>query len=274
MSNITKIRAFTVSVVCVFTLCSVISHAGVVGSKHDLSGDSGSSAFQFRSFGQVCVFCHTPHGANTAEVTSGKIGNASGYLGGGTPLLLWNRSLAVLNSGAVYQLYQGYNMVSEPDEVRIYSLLCLSCHDGVSALNVLYNYPGTYDPPGPLAPQEIPDGPLRLSDVFYNSAGTGWGPNIGERKDTDATEDINLRNDHPISFDYPTDGADAGLQTFNDVVTDGRLKFFNNGAGDIMSIECPTCHNVHEEGDSNANTKPFLRVTLDNSEMCTTCHLK
>lgn len=65
-----------------------------------------------------------------------------------------------------------------------------------------------------------------------------------------------LSNDHPVSIAYDS-AADTGLQA------SPTLPLF------ASKVECASCHNPHD----NTNTK-FLRATMDNSGLCTSCHIK
>lgn len=137
------------------------------------------------------------------------------------------------------------------------TLLCLSCHDGTSALNVVQNYGGvetTFDP------------------MFGSDTTFGNFPNLNIG---DGNKD--LSNDHPVSFVFDStlrDADKAGSVVFglNDPSTISPLRLFNG------RLECATCHNPHEQDGSPEGAKgpkyPFLRMTNANSEMCITCHNK
>jgi predicted CXXCH cytochrome family protein len=87
--------------------------ATVVGTPHDLRSAAGLT-----TSAEVCVFCHTPHGASTQS------GNVA----------LWNHA----TSGATYTLYSNpttiKGTVAPPGGV---TKACLSCHDGTVAANQL-----------------------------------------------------------------------------------------------------------------------------------------
>jgi len=76
--------------------------AGIEGSPHDLSPLIA---------GDICQFCHTPHGAYPQ--TPG-----------------WSHTL----STAVYQIYQSSSLEAEIGQPTGSSKMCLSCHDGTVAL--------------------------------------------------------------------------------------------------------------------------------------------
>ncbi len=87
--------------------------AGVSGTLHDLSGGTG----------QICVACHTPHGAQSSS-------NGP----------LWNRNYD--NSATTYTTYTNTGTFDMGPVVGLgpQSLACLSCHDGTASQ--LVNYPG------------------------------------------------------------------------------------------------------------------------------------
>ena len=92
----------------------------VVSSKHNMSARVGLT-----SYGEVCVYCHTPHGGQTSAP-------------------LWNRSFSV----ASYQMYDAahsstINMTVDPQPSGV-ALACLSCHDGTVGLDVIVNTPNNY----------------------------------------------------------------------------------------------------------------------------------
>src|SRR3990172_11239908 len=98
-----------VAVLCVLTLWVGISHSGVVGGKHDLSL-GGTGLFSYDTIDgqineQVCVFCHTPHGANR-NIWESTIYNTSGFSNAGSvsgPMLLWNRNMATIPNFSAYK---------------------------------------------------------------------------------------------------------------------------------------------------------------------------
>lgn len=90
----------------------------VVGSKHNMRGRTGLT-----DYGEVCVYCHTPHGGQTQNAP------------------LWNRNFGT----GPYQMYNSsysstinMTVAASPQGV---SLACLSCHDGTIGLDVIINKP-------------------------------------------------------------------------------------------------------------------------------------
>lgn len=94
-------------------LVSSSASAAITGTKHDLKAYAGAG-------GEICVFCHTPHGADTS------ITNAP----------LWNRTNDTAPTGA----YVGLDMQGTPSYAGTDAPLCLSCHDG-SVAGTLKNEP-------------------------------------------------------------------------------------------------------------------------------------
>src|SRR3954471_21539479 len=80
------------------------------GSSHDFTNKTTSNLT-----GELCIVCHAPHGTDATAVP------------------LWNHAM----TSQTFITYTGYkfdglNSITQPDGA---SKLCLSCHDGVSAVN-------------------------------------------------------------------------------------------------------------------------------------------
>ncbi|SNZ11282.1 doubled CXXCH domain-containing protein [Persephonella hydrogeniphila] len=204
---------------------------------------------------EVCVFCHTPHGSNS-DFT-------------GAPL--WNKPIDPTITFQVYGggMTTGGTTVDQPGDV---SRACLSCHDGVSGVNVIINKPGSggWDPAGQI--------------IDYRGSGTTslwrmpWPFAIGKNG---AGGNYDLRDDHPIGVVYRGDDTNppASLKPTNTPLPAGWNiagdKDGNPGPtiGDLLrggKIECVSCHNPH------LNAPRFLRSGdgNTNSNLCRTCHDK
>ena len=100
----------------------------VVETLHNLSFAASSNLYgagALRDYGEVCVYCHTPHGGRTSAP-------------------LWNRNF----STTTYQMYDAnhsstINMTVDPQPTGV-SQACLSCHDGTVGLDVIVNVPNNY----------------------------------------------------------------------------------------------------------------------------------
>ncbi len=213
-----------------------IAGATIVGSGHDLT-PSGPGRF-IGSSNEVCVYCHTPHNS----ISQDRYGNR---------VALWNRSL---NEALTYTMYSSATFTGTmPDKPTGNSLLCLSCHDGVttpgiSQLNQVINYSD-----GPI--NMILDTPDHIGDVSYPPYAN---INIG----------LDLSNDHPVSFvyDYALSQRDPGVKDPSVPENLGVLKLFYG------RLECGTCHDPHDYG--SPDRVPFLRMSNAFSAMCFQCHIK
>lgn len=95
-------------IMLVLLLSSSTAFAALVGSSHDLAtvAENGSNT-------EVCVYCHTPHGADTSV----------------TRAPLWNRS----TNNATGSVYVGLDLQATMTLTSVNQTdapLCLSCHDG------------------------------------------------------------------------------------------------------------------------------------------------
>lgn len=157
----------------------------------------------FADYGEVCVYCHTPHGGSTAGP-------------------LWNRGA----SGATYLMYTVENSATMDMVVGAapgaVSLACLSCHDGTLGLDVITNVPNTYV--GAAA-----TGAITMATLFPTAPGSF--KNLG----------ADLRNDHPIAVTFNT-ALDAAYNTQASIVTAG-LPFYGTGVNQIECGTCHNVHN-------------------------------
>ncbi len=257
-----KTRLF---VLCLITGCALFltlyvqkSTAGVAGGKHDLSIFGGSN------FGggteEICVFCHTPHRANTTQrYTTNPNNQVSGANIQGQ--FLWNRPLSA-NTFLPYTS-DTYTFKGNEPQPGLNSLLCLSCHDGIGATNVLLNIPGDWDP------SWFSTNTNQFGDFSINDPNIG--PlNIGEATCTgdNCTGGVDLRNDHPIGFDYDTaQSSDTGIKprTSLPLILQQRLAISSN------KVECSTCHDPHL---TNSGGNMFLVRPMTGSQLCLDCHNK
>jgi len=111
------------------SLLAAPAFAGIQSTKHDLSDANGG----FDGTGtitEICVYCHTPHAADTSV----------------TIAPLWNRVNPALTTLTLYTGLDlnatafGYN---EANVRQSDAPLCLSCHDGTSLSTDLVNMPNS-----------------------------------------------------------------------------------------------------------------------------------
>ena len=103
---------------------AVRAQDNIATSRHNLSVISGRAAgftvlTGVADYGEICVYCHTPHGGSTVAP-------------------LWNRAFGA----GPYLMYASpsINMVINTAPGAV-SLACLSCHDGTIAMDVITNRP-------------------------------------------------------------------------------------------------------------------------------------
>jgi len=178
----------------------------IVNTPHNLNNFPGIE----RADSQVCIFCHTPHDA----------------LLPGEDNVLWNHT----ETGEGFDMYS--SAAGQPEGV---SKMCLSCHDGVTAI-----------------------------DSYGGTTTGGVTPLTGA-----AVVGTDLTDDHPIGIEYPTDPAnynDPG--TFAPGINNGLgVHLVEIGGAD--RVECTSCHQVHNNGLGN-----FLNVPVIESYLCLQCHIK
>lgn len=225
-----KIYIMTVLAVFAATAAMALS---VVNSRHDMvasgfaTGTGGST--------EVCIFCHTPHGAQVSV----------------TQAPLWNNRLSanILDTGIYnsYAVINGVSMksftVSEAQINATDARLCLACHDG--GVGEPVNQPNS--------------GIMEISLVTL--------------MDSNALLGTDLSNDHPIGMDLgPTPKtSDPGIRTIADIKTNfgGVSPFFGSTDDSINIMYCSSCHDVHDN-----EHVPFLRISNVGSAMCKACHEK
>lgn len=177
-------------------------------TKHNLS--LNTNAIYQTNTQEVCVFCHTPHGASPDAP-------------------LWNRAMPA----GPFTMYSSptieMTIAGSPQGV---SLACLSCHDGTIALDALRNTPGSGT-----TWAGFPSG--NPPSAGYTFVGAGPGNVFPSGKISNLGQD--LRDDHPISVTYdPT--KDPAFNTIASVTTAG-LRFYGAAKN---QVECASCHNPHD----------------------------
>jgi predicted CXXCH cytochrome family protein len=242
----------------ILATASFASAASIVGSKHDLSASgtatmSGNTANQSQ---QICIYCHAPHNANLS-------------------LPLWNRNNP---DGSLFTLYSGLNMANvsfkQGFTADSTSLFCMSCHDGQTNVNAVYNS-------GSVAGSTANGG--AISGLIHTGGTFATGPVAST---ANLTRD--LSKTHPINF--PVTGNSQSDLNWTTGTTQSTMGpgvaptltftktfplFKTTVAGSAArttlntSLECGSCHSVH-----NSEFSPFLRDTLDDSKLCLGCHNK
>lgn len=209
------------------------------GNKHNLSYSNTGVNYKASDPNdprgrQICIFCHTPHNAVSSRS-------------------LWNRrdtnqtfghysspSLRIANTLKADSNY------TEPNGS---SRLCLSCHDGVTALGAVVRGPQS-------------SGPVIPINGSANTSMTGL--NVFDR--------AKITNyHHPVSFNYAGKVYDALILLGYKLPTPGgKVKLDGDGR-----MQCTTCHDPHQTKDA---ALPFwvLEDTGGSPSsydaVCLTCH--
>lgn len=246
-------RAEPFWVVClIVALLGGPAFPGVVGSKHDLTyvagvAGPGHGTNYFNNYGEVCVYCHTAHGASSLAP-------------------LWNR----VTPSQPYVTYASATMDTAPGQPSAYSLTCLSCHDGTIAVDAIINAPGSgANLAGPWYGNTPSGSHFRMASSGAGACGNCHQPAMWGHDGSGAYLGTDLSDDHPIAMNYPTAAQDPAFNP----PPDPQTGWGGGSAHDVKlyagRLECPTCHNVHDPAYA-----PFLRKSNLGSALCLTCHIK
>ncbi len=243
------------------------AHAGriadVRNTKHNLSADGpGTTHAAPGGTTEICVFCHTPHGASQQDA-------------GGSPVRapLWNRRIP---AGATYTPYTSSSLDAQyivdgfDNTPGGSSKLCLSCHDGTLAIGNVNVLNGATN-------VQIP---MVNTGTNPTTGATGVMP-PGEGTTSGFTRFLgtDLRNDHPISVTFNAELAlrdgelrvpdssqrwPAGTGSVVGIRAPGfkpLLPLERTGTAGVGQVQCATCHDPHLRDDNAAaGNQKFLRT--------------
>ena len=288
--------------------------AGPLSQNAVIGGGAAAMDGYRNSYGEVCVYCHTPHAANTRT----ELQNAP----------LWNRTMPVATGYATYDKV-GTSSTTAVTDPGANSLTCLSCHDGSIAIDSIINMPGS----GNASNDQEYLGGVEYStnsetfldswsspiDVYGAAAQHArLGPHDGDANaecmschNGSAAQDFatfligtDLTNDHPVGIGLPTTAsgdpisADFNQPTAINTVGANRIAFYDKDGdsnadsneirfydtGDGFEVECASCHDPHgvrrdsnpanRDSPTNYFNNTFLRVSNLDSGVCLTCHIK
>jgi len=260
---------------------------------------------QRNQYEQVCVYCHTPHGANDTLDAP-----------------LWNRT-HLNTTYTTYDTLGTSTLTQAVSQPGVNSLTCLSCHDGTVGIDSIINMPnansaGTAS--GNYSAAQMTSQNNGFLDTWVNVSGSSAGhvtlgnsnedgsnvgcmachSNSGSGAFFPQATDFrifvigtDLTNDHPVGITYPaartvgadadfnaTNGSLAGKMTWYDDDSDGRaqkdeIRFYDTGDG--PEVECASCHDPHGVPSGGAGSQfnaTFLRTSNSGSAVCQTCHNK
>jgi hypothetical protein len=263
-------------------------------------------------YGAICVYCHTPHGANKQIQAP-----------------LWNRTI---NPGT-YTIYDKPTTIGLAGRMSLpgpNSLTCLSCHDGTISIDSVLNMPGS----GGYGNNEVGTSNMAFLDQWSAAGNPGpsgnhfqLGPELAQGDKSTACAfchdgallgsgvpdysifmlGTDLRNDHVIGIKFPTTfgpGIDfnepnvniPGKWSFydtngNNIFEKNEVRLYDSGEG--PEVECASCHDPHgipsngpgtrfnpsflriNNGISDTSTAGTAGMTSDGpSALCLTCHAK
>lgn len=264
---------------------------GIAGSEHDLSGNTYDN-------GEVCVYCHTPHGSNA-----------------GVEAPLWNKPAYT----GTYTSYSSTTIDGDVLAVGSVSIACLTCHDGTQAMDAVVNAPGMGNGTGFLG-----DGALMgagevamlgtdLSNdhpigIQYSGFDSGSGMVDEDFKGTDDGLQTTTINGGPVWW-VDTEETPNVSRDKSDMILYSRLNDAVGGSGNVEPfVECASCHDphnateagvqtldgsgqpipvmegdgvtqaTHEDGDlvweMTSTSVNFLRMSNAGSAICLACHVK
>ena len=292
----------------------------VVNTRHDLTQNAimikynaPSNSLPYNPMAAVrnqynlesCVYCHTPHGANSAVAAP-----------------LWNRTI----KATTYTTYNTPSLTQPVSQPGINSLTCLSCHDGQTAIDSIINMPipgyylasqattqntafldswrglgygtGTLNHMGLNSNNNIQGGTFPDAGCFschsdpaladdgngYVDANGDW---IGGYSNFSvALIGTDLTNDHPVGVTFPAVNGPGTDWNTPGGVKGSSLYFDMNGNGKMDKaevrtydgrVECASCHDPHgvpSAGPGSMFKPTFLRVDNAGSALCLTCHAK
>lgn len=251
---------------------SLPASAQISSTKHNL-GTGGTGVNKFSGTAEICVFCHTPHGADTSAAVP-----------------LWNRTLPSPASFTTYDSLGTSSLDGKTASVGSVSIACLSCHDGVTSMSTVINAPGS----GTTGDAAWQAGTWTGANQTLGKIAAGLITNIG----------TDLRNDHPVGIQYGGGGItlsapaaatrDADFKpTTSSVLGSSRvwwvdteaapngtrqktdMALYTRPAGSYTGqtesepfVECASCHDPHTTNST------FLRVANAGSAVCLACHVK
>ena len=264
-----------VGVVCVLSLATHLATAGIFNTKHNLGSTGINNVSNYSGTSEICVFCHTPHGADVSAVVP-----------------LWNRHLDTTG----YQTYDQLGTTtldSAVEPIGSVSIACLSCHDGTQAMDSVINEPGSGT--------DVP--------AFSNGIWSGQAASVsGRLGPTTVVTNLgkDLTNDHPIGIQFAGGGYSASnpagpgvdsdfYQADSKFIGTTRVWWVNTttegGTSDLEKtdmklytragtigvfpgepqpyVECASCHDPHVDYNPT-----FLRIDPSGSAVCLTCHNK
>jgi hypothetical protein len=247
---------------------SQLPQTGINGSMHDIN--SMTASYTPDTFLRSCVFCHTPHNAAPNPA--------------GTEAPLWNHAANVGSYvGAAYTWIAPANVAAgvnfAPDPLIGPSRLCMSCHDGQTAVDS--------------------HGSAGFSAAGGTVMSSGYADPILGGTAKRYISDLSVT--HPIGFQYDAiqaarpgeivastesfiNAASTALTGVGASTFDTKNRVNLTGGKTIAStlyagfMTCASCHEVHNttnaKSDMGKTYNYFLQAREEGSAICLSCHIK
>ena len=228
--------------------------AGVATTRHNLSVNGpGTIKAASGQTTEICVFCHTPHGAIDT---------------GDAPL--WNHRLSTVANYIVPS--DSYMTVGQPDKG---SKLCLSCHDGTVAIGAVVNTPG----PGSTGQITMAGGITTMPSTNGGYLGTdisGMHP-----------VSIAVNCDLKTSIENSGTGESLNIPPLLPLLKPTNATYGGNLGvpirGGYGGVQCASCHDPHNDHPENGNCSCFnpsapnapcfwIAKACDDT-LCSACHV-
>ena len=218
-----------------------------IGNKHNFSFGNLSANYRAENVetnplyplsSQICVFCHTPHRSSSEGP-------------------LWNRKATTVS---FFKHFSSPSLAIDDSSVRDFSeygqpngstRLCLSCHDGVTALGAVFTTP-------------MADANVAIS--FVDIKGGRSGTNVALAYQT-------FSSHHPVSFKYNA--------TVRSILTSPPYSrayhYLPPATGGARldkqeRVQCTTCHDPHQDQSDSPNPMTPLWSGKNYLEICNSCH--
>lgn len=219
-------------------------------TKHNLTVPLVNMRSSSSATSQICLSCHTPIGDESKA-----------------PISTWSSD----ESTAAFSTYNSLGtsgQVGVGAPVGSISLLCLSCHDGVQAMDVRIN-PGSKAnaSTGRLGGSDHPVG-IQYGGGALSANGPPLAPgtysNTLMRDQAYRSTQMRLLNGQPVWW-VDTAPGNSGVRDKTDMQLytqpDSSL-----AGGPVPMVECASCHDPHSAAPV------FLRVANTQSAVCLSCH--
>lgn len=228
---------------------------GANSNPHNLSSNS-SNAIKADTETEICIFCHIPHGGDPQAPLWNRLAPAG-------PFPLFNVA-KVQNAGDTFGIDDPGIIATTlygTDYPNGSSKLCLSCHDGVSAIGTV-----------------IKDHSSGLGITVNSDSATTMGTTSSTKHfDAGGGGGMDLSASHPISFVY-TQPVVNHLNTTAVKTDTFQLPTRTDMLDGAYRVQCTTCHQPHKDTRAGGAYLPFWRVTTsgvratDYDATCDQCH--